>query len=47
MNPQEHIVGWHGTTKEAGEEIKLANFKISTGMRQWLGDGIFFYRRYR
>gem|GEM_PF-4641301 len=37
------IMGWHGTTKEAGEKIKSANFNISTGMRQWLGDGVYFF----
>lgn len=40
---ENHIIGWHGTTKEAGEKIKSANFNISTGMRQWLGDGVYFF----
>ena len=44
MNHSEsHIIGWHGTTKEAGENIKSANFNISTGMEQWLGNGIYFF----
>lgn len=38
------LTGYHGTTLENAEDIlKEGEFKISSGDKEWLGDGIYYY----
>lgn len=39
-----HISGYHGTSLEAAQSIVASKeFHPSTGDKQWLGDGVYFY----
>lgn len=42
------FTGYHGTTEESAKEIeKTKKFVISSGDKEWLGHGIYFYKKYR
>lgn len=47
MDDENIIVGYHGTTKEAAENIILTQvINDSEGQEEWLGKGKYFYDRY-
>jgi hypothetical protein len=37
------LTGYHGTTSSNAELILKNNYKISSGDKEWLGDGVYFY----
>jgi len=38
-----NIVGYHGTSSKNAEEIISNQFEISKGIKEWLGDGVYFF----
>ena len=40
---QELITGYHGTSRTAALSILKNGFRKSTGDKQWLGDGVYFF----
>lgn len=42
------LIGYHGTALDkANNIIKTGKYNISTGEKEWLGHGIYFYPKYR
>lgn len=43
-----YLTGYHSTTKEAAKDILSNNeFILSTSDKEWLGNGIYFYKEYK
>lgn len=38
------VFGFHGTTREAADEITAHGFQVSKNEYDWLGDGIYFFQ---
>lgn len=38
-----NIKGFHGTSENSAKSIIQENFKLSKGVSEWLGDGVYFF----
>jgi hypothetical protein len=44
VGEHQHVVGYHGTSREAAERILRSGFLISRNPYDWLGDGVYFFQ---